>query len=278
MVARRPVHPTVLRLLLQRALYQGAERRRDARVAIGAEVNIGSELGSRTAVLAELSRRGCGLVTRQLLEVGDTLEVTLSDALPGASPLTLSGRVVGVEPSLAIEQGGHSTAVVFDETTRATVRCIDEIMREHAVGPTGYLEHTPGEPTPVPDAKQAARGDPAERRVFPRGRYSQLVLAREGGTVHSLIGRDLSLGGMRVAASAELRAGNRLQLLIYGSAGVLPVMVEAKVVRDDGDEGAGLSFDALDVESRKHLLEIVDSLDVLDSPSGTVVSEIVGKS
>ena len=60
-VLRAPVHREVYRLLVERSLYRGMERRRHARVALGAAIKL--RVGRRThaATLCQLSRRGCGL-------------------------------------------------------------------------------------------------------------------------------------------------------------------------------------------------------------------------
>jgi hypothetical protein len=81
---------------------------------------------------------------------------------------------------------------------------------------------------------------------------------------------------MRVAPENGLSVGARLQLAIYGNAGIPPVIVSAEVVRDDGGEGLGLSFDSLTKAVQTRLDAIVSGLDELGSgASGTVVSEIL---
>ncbi len=70
MVAAGPINPTVLRLLVFRALYRGVERRDCERVTIGEEIKVKSGLMNRNTVLAELSLRGCGLVGKQAHSVG----------------------------------------------------------------------------------------------------------------------------------------------------------------------------------------------------------------
>jgi hypothetical protein len=304
MVARRPVHPTVLRLLVQRALYQGEEKRNLARVAIGEPVKFKSGLLARSATLAELSLRGCGLITRQAIEVGCDLKITLPAQLVSGGAMTIDGRVVGTQRDLRVEDGHHSVAVIFTSCTRADRRKLQDIMDSHAVGSTGHLEQAPGTPfvqsdphmvvsavAPPTSATQtatqtaaasteapAADTDASDRRDTPRHAYEQSVLARAADATHSLIGRDLSLGGMRVEAESGLGLGAQLQLAIYGNAGVPPVMVKAEVVRDDASEGLGLKFDPLSGPARARLQTIVEALADLDeasSTSGTVVSEVL---
>jgi hypothetical protein len=118
----------------------------------------------------------------------------------------------------------------------------------------------------------------ADRRDTPRHAYDQSVLARADESTHTLLGRDLSVGGMRVGAEQGLELGSQLQLAIYGNAGVPPVIVTAVVTRDDGDSGLGLRFESLPAPAQKRLSKIVEGLEPLQDPgslTGTVVSEVL---
>jgi len=281
MVLQRPVHPTVLRLLTQRALYPGKEKRLDDRVAIGAEIKLKSGLFSRAATLAELSARGCGLITKQSCSVGSELKLTLPRTLTGEGPLTLVSKVVGSHSGSKESGGRNSVAVVFTKVTASTRRMLQKIMKSHAAGPTGRLDATPGTPTAHAMLAQhsqppAATKAPSERRSAPRGEYTQPVLARSSGVSHSLIGRDLSLGGMRVEFEPGLAVGEQIHLAIYGNAGVPPVIVGAEVVREDDGSGLGLSFGPLTKTAQTSIEDIVSSLEALGAgSSGTVMSEVL---
>lgn len=274
LVTRRPLHPTVLRLLVQRALYQGAEKRIEERVAIGGEVELRAGRRTLSVTLAELSRRGCGMIVEDVLPLWTAVVIDFPVALRGMRPLALSARVVGVQREPVVEGGGYSTSVVFDDSSDAELRRIEDLMCEHAAGPTGCLEIEPGSPIPNREL-EVAEVDPADRRVHARGAYPHLVLARESDEIHSLIGRDLSLGGMRVAPTPGLEVGARLKLVIYGREGVVPVMVSAEVVRDDGRAGVGLRFESLDAASRSRLQSIVDGLEQLEGSCGSVLGEVL---
>lgn len=318
MIARRPLHPTVLRLIVQRALYQGSEKRELHRVAIGATVKFkqSSGLVTRNATLSEISLRGCGLITQKPLTVGADLKIILPGSISGGAALTLSGRVAGAVSRLVVEEGQASAAIVFTGMNGNLRKKIGNIMAAHGMGPTGMLALAPGTPiredregTGVvaalqkaavvrspppqqPDAEQAqssglptssAPSSPesaqgAERRTTQRGAYPQSVVGRTSSATHSLIGRDLSVGGMRVSPEAGLEVGMQLRLAVYGTAGVRPVIVSADVVRDDGDEGLGLSFAPLPQAAKRRLQQIVDGLDELtiDSDStGILISEVL---
>ena len=63
LLVRQPVHPAAFRLLILHALYRGPEKRRTTRVSIGAPMSaFASDCAADTAVLAELSTRGCRMM------------------------------------------------------------------------------------------------------------------------------------------------------------------------------------------------------------------------
>jgi hypothetical protein len=295
MVARRPVHQTVIRLLTQRALFAGDERRQLERVAIGIPIKIKTGMIARTAVLAELSQRGCGLIMRSATEVGTDVRLALPSKSTDVKALPLVGRVVGTQPNLTLEAGQHAAAVVFKSLTRSESKRVVAFMQSYSVGHTGRLARPLGfqqstrnarlqdaDPAPesAPETQVSPAATGAERRSTPRGTFSESILARTSKTTHSLLGCDLSVGGMRVAPDASLGMGARLQLAIFGEGGVRPVTVIATIVRDDGEHGLGLKFSPLDSTEKARLQRIVDALDELsDAPSGTatVVSEVLGR-
>jgi len=60
-LVHRPVHPDALRLLFARLLYEGPEKRRAERVAVGAPISFRAGLRRRSGTLVELSATGCRL-------------------------------------------------------------------------------------------------------------------------------------------------------------------------------------------------------------------------
>jgi hypothetical protein len=274
-VARQPVHPTALRLLVQRALFEGEERRRVTRVAIGADVKVKSGFLPRSATLAELSQQGCGLVTSQLLAVGDVVKVILPSSLTGGKALTLEGHVVGVQRTPKGESRGHSVGLAFTHPSRATLKRIQSIMSAHALGITA---------TGLSDQRNAAAAKPRlsaiiDRRRAPRKAYTQSLLARGEQRTHAIIGSDLSTGGMRIDADGDLEIGAKLQLALYGQAGVAPIIVRAVVVRDGGQQGLGLRFEDVSDGARWQLEQLVAALPPLDpeTRTGVVVSEVLAR-
>lgn len=309
MIAQRPLHPTVLRLIVQRALYHGSERRELHRVAIGEKVKYKQTSGlmTRNATLSEMSLRGCGLITRQPLTVGSDLKIMLPASMCEGAAVTISGKVAGSVDRLVVEEGQASAAIVFTGINGTLRKRIAHIMAANGMGPTGILALAPGtplrddraetgpvaalrkavvEPTEAPETEPMQTGvadaptplDGPERRTALRGAYPQSVVGRSSSSTHSLIGRDLSVGGMRVAPESDLEVGMRLRLAVYGTAGVRPVIVSADVVRNDGEHGLGLSFAPLPEAARLRLQQIVDGLEALTDESGTtgvLISEVL---
>jgi hypothetical protein len=134
-----------------------------------------------------------------------------------------------------------------------------------------------GKPAPAPD-----RGGETDRRDQRRVRYVHTVPAFGKRALRVLVGRDLSVGGMRIEPLPGLRKGDRLHLAIYGEAGEAPFLVWGTVTRDDGAAGMAISFDALDSAIGERLERLVGSLPAVESlhdteaqAMGTVMSEIL---
>jgi hypothetical protein len=93
-LVRRPVHPEALRLLLLHCLYTGDERRREPRVPVGFEISFRTGMLPRRATLADLSSRGCRLLSRYALEPGKRITLQIPQALGSSEALTLRGRII----------------------------------------------------------------------------------------------------------------------------------------------------------------------------------------
>jgi hypothetical protein len=121
----------------------------------------------------------------------------------------------------------------------------------------------------------------SERRSHQRGAYDRKIPAFGERALRVLVGRDLSVGGMRVERNPELQVGDRLHLAIYGAAGEEPSLVWASVTRHEGNATA-LTFDPLEPEVGDRLERLVADLPAVESlhdeeaeAMGTVVSEIL---
>lgn len=106
----------------------------------------------------------------------------------------------------------------------------------------------------------------AERREADRRAFGRRVIAVGEAAPRVLVGRDLSLGGMRVEADSSLTPGQRLKLALHANAGETPLVLEAEVLRSDAS-GSGLRFAALGEPSRRYLAKILDSLPELAAPN-----------
>ncbi|MBW1885600.1 MAG: PilZ domain-containing protein, partial [Deltaproteobacteria bacterium] len=106
----------------------------------------------------------------------------------------------------------------------------------------------------------------AERRSDHRGRFeSPVVVEKSPGGPVVLIGRDLAPGGMRVERTDELRLADRFRIALYGPGSVAPFIVEAEVIRDDGEDGFALAFLHLDPQTSREIEKLVACLPDVES-------------
>ncbi|HXK21203.1 MAG TPA: PilZ domain-containing protein [Myxococcota bacterium] len=314
---RRPVHPEALRLILLRSLYRGEEKREEPRVAAGLDVSYRTGLRSRRAILADLSTRGCRLVSRNAVDPGRRIRVNLPQALETGDPIGVVGHVLR---SATEERPGvgtvHVAAVLFDRVSEEARQALEVLIEDLSRGPATLRRGTDRAPVQVgqersdpiparPGARdrrapraaepQLARPSVAvemepdsddsgrkERRVQARAAYELTVPAFGKRALRVLVGRDLSMGGMRIERLPALEVGDRLHLAIYGSPEEAPFLVWGTVTRDDGESGMGVVFDRLEPEIARRLDRLVGSLPAVESlhdgeteAMGTVVTEIL---
>jgi hypothetical protein len=123
--------------------------------------------------------------------------------------------------------------------------------------------------------------DTSDRRSKVRHVYDQHVIALGIEATRVLIGRDISMGGMRVDANPNVSVGDQIQLAIHVRARKHPLVIDAKVVRDDGHDGMVLQFLTLSTEAEQYLQQMIDFLPILmirdESGEGTgiFISEIL---
>jgi hypothetical protein len=82
-----------------------------------------------------------------------------------------------------------------------------------------------------------------------------------------LLGRDLSVGGMRVEYHDRLQIGDLLELAVYVSPREEPIVLKARVAHDAGD-GLGLAFEGLASEVAKRLEKMIARLPSVESLQG----------
>jgi hypothetical protein len=277
LLIRRPVNPYALRLILLRAIYAGEERRQDDRVPIGAPVVYRSGLFRRNATLAELSLRGGRLLTDVAPRTG--ARIAFQIPVPDTTrTLALRARVVRVshEP---VQANQHAVAFALEK--HDGVADLQRMLQHYRSGPAQVASgEAPAAPAALP---LAAPGSDAERRKHERVVFDKEVigLSEEAATV--LVGRDLSIGGMRVEDNPQLEIGMRLRLAVFGAPREEPILVRAEVTRAD-DGSHALRFVDVGAEAASRLEKLVahlPSVEPLDQEEadglGAVVSRIVGR-
>ncbi len=281
-LVRRPVHPVALRLLLARALYQGHDKRGEERVTVGYPVTVRSRLRRRSAVLAELSMQSCSLITEHTFPDRASVTILLPAEIAGGKNLSLKGKVVRSkqQPGPDVDTTQRSVAVHFGALDVKTQRRMHEILKARAEGPAMVAASDAGGKRP--SRKQAAQEDRGrDRRKHPRAQFEREIVALAGDARRVLLGRDLSVGGMRIDSHPELRLGARVRLAVYGSPREEPFLVEAEVVRDDGDGGLGLRFNGIEAPLAARLERMVAGLPAVETLRdgetdnvGTVLTEL----
>jgi len=284
-VVSSPVNPDVLRLLVQQALYRGKEKRREPRVAIGEPVKIKSNGRAASAMLAQLSMRGCGLVCERAASTGDTFTVLFPASLTGSGSYPLEGRVINARVFERDYEERHNVDVVFVNLDANARRMLQAVMTKHGVGGAELVHRTaPDAGTPTfqeVTAKGPGAGGPQFRKA-PRGLFSGRVIAGVAGSTITLIGCDVSAKGMRVRPEPSLQIGDELMIALHGQAGVPPIAVRANVYRDDGVGGLYLRFLSVTKPTEANLEKLLAALPAIDAePSGrasrpgVVVSEVI---
>jgi len=312
-IVRRPVHPAALRLLILHALYRGPEKREGERVTIGAPIRFRIGWRWRRAILVDLSVRGCRLLSSDRLSRGDRMELNVPSELTGRKALSLAGRVTRCRTSVPDWPGREAIAVNFEALSGEAVQRLEAIIEGYASGPAALppsiakryaiddaASGPPRGATPTgrggpqdirsgdsgadekPDkgtaTEREARGVRGERRS-----YSRRVIALDDEIARVLIGRDLSVGGMRVDPHPGLSVGDTLRIALYAQKGGLPLVVSAEVSRDDEDEGLVIQFRDLSRTAKNYVGRMVDSLPYLevrqvgDEDESIVVSEILDR-
>ncbi len=303
LLVRRPTHREVWRLLVERALYQGDERRAADRVPVGSAVALESD--DVSAVLIDVSNRGCHLLLRDEVPAGGRVSFEIPPLEEDAPPLRLSGEVVR-----SATRGSHaySVGVLFDralsEDTRGRLGALLNAWTrgDASLGPT--LVEAGGELPPLPPCESPAipgltlddETDPAvsaqvtvglqqaggERRTSPRASFSQSVQACGPRRSAVLLGRDLSAGGMRVEPLPDLAVGDRFEVAIYGPNRPDPFRIQSEVIRDDGAEGLALVFHDVSPELARELEKLVACLPDVEplqngelGTLGSVIGEVV---
>jgi hypothetical protein len=153
--------------MLLRCLFSGAEQRRAERVPVGVEVSYRMGLLPRRALLADLSTRGCRILSKWAAEPGKRITLTIPPRTGSAEPLSLRGRVVRMtlDESLA-PAGPYAAAVEFESLSPAVKTELDWVLEERARGPAQIGEQArPATPKPTRTPRPQMGLDPPETRA-----------------------------------------------------------------------------------------------------------------
>jgi hypothetical protein len=315
------VHPYALRLVQVRALYSGPEKRREERLALGTEISFRSGFRRRKALLADISQRGCRLLGEQPLSAGARINLQLPTELsPTELSLPCKVVRVAAKPGpdgrfemgLAFENLSKEKLAEL----RALLKRLSDAagMEDGRVfgGKSPARSAPPPPQTAKPAAASARAGAPAapatkasaslatlaalskpvvevaapnpnaaNRREHPRATFASEVARLDDEADSVLLGRDLSVGGMRIEYHPNLQVGDVLELALYVSPREEPIVVKGRVLQDAGD-GLGLAFEGMEKNIGERLERLVARLPSVESLQdgesagmGSVVSRVL---
>lgn len=277
-LVRRPIHPGALRLLLLRALYRGPERRVSVRYPIGGPVYTRTGLRKRSGMLLEISLRGARVSSDAACDPDTRISLILPKDFTTTRTLTLAGWVVRCQPVDGVDgvdgadgadaaQPGFEVAIAFEALTSGTERELRSLMKRK-------IQNLGDD-----DAGAPARVD--ERRAGRRAAFPGAVNAVRDEAARTLVGRNLSTGGLLVEQNLDLRIGDETTLEIFERRDGDPLRVRARVVRDD-DAGMALQFVDVPDDVAGRLEALVAGLPPIErladseaEAMGTVVAGIV---
>jgi hypothetical protein len=280
LLIRRPVHPEALRLLILHALFRGDERRKEDRVPVGYVVSYRSGLRRRKATLLEFTRRGCRLLSERQIGVGSRLTLDLPREVTDGRALHLRAKVIRSNANgHGAPKEQYAVALSFEKMSAQQRQELDLALKKRESGPPVLPEAMardaaarPRRPAPAPArAVRLPVAAPAmieDRRKTRRAAFQGKVTSLDDEAAMVLMGRDLSLGGMRVDPHPVLEVGRTLRLAIYASPDGGPFVVRATVVRSDGEDGVGLRFERLPGDMAAQIESLVAGLPSVESLRG----------
>jgi hypothetical protein len=307
LLVRRPTHPEIWRLLIRRAAYQGAERRLDTRVTAGSGVTLSGSGLQGSALLVDISNRGCRLLLREEVPRGTPLSISIPDSENKNRALILEGSILRVRSASGTRgDDRYSAVMLFDEAMPSTSQHqLVRLLNRWSTGPSSFSNQD-DDPWMLPTWPANERHpvgldnetDPAiranagvdleiasERRRGQRGVFADAVIATsDNHESRVLLGCDLSAGGMRIERLPNVKLGDRFRLALYGPEHAEAFVVHASVVRDDGEDGFALRFEkvpestAVELEKLVACLPDVESLEKGETAGlGSVISEILSE-
>ncbi len=312
LLVRGPAQPAVWRLLIEHYL-ERADAHETQHAAGALEGGLAGP--ARRANLVDICTRGCRITAEHELRTADRVAVKIP-AVAGSETLRLVGTLVRIAAEAAASEAKlHAAAVLFDpelpaESREGLASLLNAWTKPESLLPEGARQWA----TPLPACESPTiegltfddDTDPpisprhsvevtvvplpfepggTERRSRPRRSFAGGVLAlpksyRAGTYARTLLGRDLSSGGMRVEGLPDLELGDRLRIALHRPEGE-PITVDARVVRDDGKDGLALGFENVEPAQARELERMVAGLPELESleegnpAPGAIVSEIL---
>ena len=270
-----------MRLFFIQVLHRGVERRRNPRLQVLEAIpyRIGAVYDS--GHLEEISREGCRVVMAEPASAGTDAAVCLPPELSSGEKRWLGGTVTHC--SAEAERSGRegfSVIVVFRNLPPDAQARIDAILAGRNLGTRITPLSPPLAETRAPVTSPAQPAPEAAERRVSRRRYPSKLMVLDDDTPQVVLGRDLSVAGIRLAAHPSLSVGAHVSVVLYGDADDEPLLVSAEVVREDAG-GFGLNFDPLTPEQRAWLGRVVARLPQIQSlagdraSGGRIVSKLV---
>jgi hypothetical protein len=305
---RPHVHPEALRALLRYAIYAERDRRGRVRHPVGCEVGWRAGWKLNRGRLLDISHGGCCLLVEKPPKVGAKIAIKIPAETVGGQALKLRGKVLRSTPNAA-HSGNERTAlgIILKDITPATRTVLGELCerwsesppnlpreeRQHAAtsSPEESIEsesgtkasRTPAAKSPASQTgdsdasvlRSSSSGDAS--RTTRRGVFEQEVVQvdEESRVVQALLGRDLSLDGIRVVRQIGLDPGNKLRLALFDTSQQEPLILNAEVSRDDGGTGLFLRFIDLSPEMATRIEDIISRLPAVESIDADGESRVV---
>ena len=314
------IHPEALRLLIRYAIYGERDRRGRVRHPVGCEVSWWVGWKRNRGRLLDVSRAGCCLLVEDSPEAGANIAIKIPAETTGGKALKLQGKVLRSTPNAA-HSGNERTAlgVLLDDISPAARKVLAKLCERWSESPpvlprserarvtapeagTHREEVLTSEPqandfqTHATDPSEIKREDPpitesqgssaaASQRSTRRGVFEREVVQidEDARVVQALLGRDLSVDGIRVVRQLGLTPGNKLRLALFDTPQQEPLILSAEVSRDDRGSGLFLHFVDLSPEMTARVEEIIAQLPAVESidphgdagvvPAGVVSNE-----
>jgi len=299
---RSHVHPEALRMLLRYAVYAERDRRGRVRHPVGCEVSWRVGWKRSRGRLLDISRGGCCLLVETPPKVGARIAIKIPAETVGGSALKLRGKVLRSTPNAA-HSGNERTAlgVILDDITPAARKVLADLCERWSESPpmlpSGERPHSEavtidsrvaetsgskprseaGQAQPETSSKASSTDSAASKishassyraiRSTRRGVFEKEVVQvdEESRVVQALLGRDLSIHGIRVVRQLGLVPGNKLRIALFDTSQQEPLILNAEVARDDGGSGLFLRFVDPSPQTAARIEGIVSRLPAVES-------------